>query len=116
LIIYLRDLIKISIFIISLRHIYQMLLVFRGLWNDGTNASMYREIMLRNNIIFQISTLVCLSSISICNLLIDLPTYLISPVTFNVCLLFLLYFLRLLTLSTPKLLLQHNWKTWPMTI
>jgi hypothetical protein len=34
------------------------LLVFRGLWNDGTSASMYREIMLRNKIIFQISTLV----------------------------------------------------------
>jgi hypothetical protein len=36
---------------------------------------MYREIMLRNKSIFQISTLVCLSSISICNLLIDLPNY-----------------------------------------
>jgi hypothetical protein len=35
---------------------------------------MYREIMLRNKSIFQISTLVCLSSISICDLLIDLPT------------------------------------------
>jgi hypothetical protein len=33
------------------------------------------EIMLRNKSIFQISTLVCLCSISICNLLIDLPTY-----------------------------------------
>jgi hypothetical protein len=31
--------------------------------------------MLRNKSIFQISTLVCLSSISICNLLIDLHTY-----------------------------------------
>jgi hypothetical protein len=31
--------------------------------------------MLRNKSIFQISTLVCLSSISICNLLIDLATY-----------------------------------------
>jgi hypothetical protein len=31
--------------------------------------------MLRNKSIFQISTLICLSSISICNLLIDLPTY-----------------------------------------
>jgi hypothetical protein len=51
-----------------------MLLVFRGLWNDGTSASMYREIILRNKSIFQIRTLVCLSSISICNLLIDLPT------------------------------------------
>jgi hypothetical protein len=30
---------------------------------------------LRNKSIFQISTLICLSSISICNLLIDLPTY-----------------------------------------
>jgi hypothetical protein len=46
-----------------------MLLVFRGMWNDGTSASMYSEIMLRNKSIFQISTLVCLSSISICNLL-----------------------------------------------
>jgi hypothetical protein len=35
---------------------------------------MYKEIMLRNKSIFQISTLV-LSSISISNLLIDLPTY-----------------------------------------
>jgi hypothetical protein len=52
-----------------------MLLVFRGLWNDGASASMYREIMFRNKSIFQISTLICLSSISICNLLIDLPTY-----------------------------------------
>jgi hypothetical protein len=50
-----------------------MLLVFRGLWIDGTSASMYMEIILRNRSIFQISTLVCLSSISICNLLIDLP-------------------------------------------
>jgi hypothetical protein len=31
--------------------------------------------MLRNESIFQNSTLICLSSISICNLLIDLPTY-----------------------------------------
>jgi hypothetical protein len=31
--------------------------------------------MLRNKRIFQISTLICLSSISICNLLIDLPTH-----------------------------------------
>jgi hypothetical protein len=52
-----------------------MLLVFRGLWNDGTSASMYREIMLRNKSIFQVSTLTCLSSISICNLLIDLASY-----------------------------------------
>jgi hypothetical protein len=37
-----------------------MLLVFRGLWNDGTSASMYREIMLRNKSIFKISTLVFL--------------------------------------------------------
>jgi hypothetical protein len=36
---------------------------------------MYREIMLRNKSIFQISTLLCLSSISICNLRIDLPMY-----------------------------------------
>jgi hypothetical protein len=36
---------------------------------------MYREIMLRNKSIFQISTLIWLSSISICNLLIDLPSY-----------------------------------------
>jgi hypothetical protein len=50
------------------------LLVFRGLWNDGTSASMYREIMMRNKSVFQISTLVCLSYISICNLLTDLPT------------------------------------------
>jgi hypothetical protein len=49
-----------------------MLLVFGGMWNDGANASMYKEIMLRNVGIFQISTLVCLSSITICNLLIDL--------------------------------------------
>jgi hypothetical protein len=49
------------------------LLVFRGLWNDGTSDSVYREIMLRNKSIFQISTLICLSSISIRNLLIDLP-------------------------------------------
>jgi hypothetical protein len=53
-----------------------MLPVFRGLWNDGTSASMYRKIMLRNKSIFQISTLVCLSCISISNLLIDLSTYL----------------------------------------
>jgi hypothetical protein len=52
-----------------------MLLVFRGLWNDGTSAWMYREIMLRNKSVFQISTLVCFSSISICKLLIDLPSY-----------------------------------------
>jgi hypothetical protein len=31
--------------------------------------------MLRNKSIFEISTLVCLSSVSICNLLIDLPMY-----------------------------------------
>jgi hypothetical protein len=31
--------------------------------------------VLRNKDIFQISTLVCLSSISMCNLLIDLPSY-----------------------------------------
>jgi hypothetical protein len=31
--------------------------------------------MLRNKSIFQISTLIYLSSISICNLLIDLPSY-----------------------------------------
>jgi hypothetical protein len=31
--------------------------------------------MLQNKSIFQISTLICLSSISICNLLIDLSTY-----------------------------------------
>jgi hypothetical protein len=35
---------------------------------------MYREIMLSNKSIFQISTLICLNSISICNLIIDLPT------------------------------------------
>jgi hypothetical protein len=72
-----------------------MLLVFRGLWNDGTSASIYREIMLKNKSSFQvstlvclssdimlknkssfqISTLVCLSSIYICNLLIVLPSY-----------------------------------------
>jgi hypothetical protein len=52
-----------------------MLLVFKGLWNDGTSASRYREIMLRNKSNFQISTPICLSSISICNLLIDLPSY-----------------------------------------
>jgi hypothetical protein len=48
---------------------------FQGLvkrWDRG--ASMYREIMLRNKSIFQIRALICLSSISICNLLIDLPT------------------------------------------
>jgi hypothetical protein len=55
-----------------------MLLVFRGLWNDGTSALMYREIMLRHKSIFQISTIICLSSISICNLLIDLDQHLIS--------------------------------------
>ncbi|PNF21428.1 hypothetical protein B7P43_G14100, partial [Cryptotermes secundus] len=52
-----------------------MLLVFRGLWNDGTSASMYREIMLKNKSTFQISTLIFLSSISICNLIIALPSY-----------------------------------------
>jgi hypothetical protein len=31
--------------------------------------------MLKNKSIFQISTLVCLSSVSICNLLIELLTY-----------------------------------------
>jgi hypothetical protein len=36
---------------------------------------MYRKIMLRNKSIFQISTLICLSSISICNLHIDLLMY-----------------------------------------
>jgi hypothetical protein len=36
---------------------------------------MYREIMLRNESIFQISTFICVSSTSICNLLIDWPTY-----------------------------------------
>jgi hypothetical protein len=36
---------------------------------------MYREIMLRNKSIFQISTLICLNSISICNLRIELPSY-----------------------------------------
>jgi hypothetical protein len=46
---------------------------FQRLMKDGTSASMYREIMLRNKHIFQINTLVCLSSISICNLLINLP-------------------------------------------
>jgi hypothetical protein len=35
----------------------------------------YREIMLRNRSIFQISTLVCLSPVSICNLFIDLTSY-----------------------------------------
>jgi hypothetical protein len=44
---------------------------------------MYREIMLRNKSIFQISPLVCLSSISICNLLIDLPSYNKRNVSFN---------------------------------
>jgi hypothetical protein len=43
--------------------------------SGSISASMYREIMLRNKSIFQISTLICLSSISICNLLIDLPSY-----------------------------------------
>jgi transposase len=33
------------------------------------------EIMLRNKSIFEISTHICLSYISICNLLIDLPSY-----------------------------------------
>jgi hypothetical protein len=60
-----------------------MLLVFGGLWNDATSASMHREIMLRNKSIFQISNLVCLISISICNSLIDLPTYLILTLDFN---------------------------------
>jgi hypothetical protein len=59
----------------SLSNVYIMLLVFRGLWNDGTSASMYRTIMLRDKSIFQISTLICLSSMSICNLHIDLPSY-----------------------------------------
>jgi hypothetical protein len=40
---------------------------------------MYRETMLRNKSIFQISTLICLSSISICNLLIDLASYFHPP-------------------------------------
>jgi hypothetical protein len=48
--------------------------------DDGTGASMYREIMLRNKSIFHISTLIWLNSISICNLLIDLPTYLGSSI------------------------------------
>jgi hypothetical protein len=51
---------------------------FPGLVNDGRSASMYREIMLRNKSIFHISTLICLSSISICNLLTDLPLYLLN--------------------------------------
>jgi hypothetical protein len=58
-----------------------MLLVFRGLWNDGTSASLYREIMLRNKSILQISTLICLSSISNCNLLIDSPSYFMNKIT-----------------------------------
>jgi hypothetical protein len=62
-----------------------MLLVFRGLWNDGTSASMYREIMLRNRSIFQISTLICLNSRSICNLLIDLSTYIYFPRHVYIC-------------------------------
>jgi hypothetical protein len=44
---------------------------FQGLvkrWDKCLNAQ-------GNKSIFQISTLVCLSSISICNLLIDLPLY-----------------------------------------
>jgi hypothetical protein len=41
---------------------------------------MYREIMLRNKSVFQISTLICLSSISICNLLIDLPLYYVPKI------------------------------------
>jgi hypothetical protein len=36
---------------------------------------MYRKIMFRIKSIFQISILICLSSISICNLLTDLPSY-----------------------------------------
>jgi hypothetical protein len=48
-----------------------MLLALRGPWNDGTIAPMYRETMLINKSIFQISTLVCSSSMSNCNLLID---------------------------------------------
>jgi hypothetical protein len=58
-----------------------MLLVFRGLWNVGTSVSMYMEIMLRNKSLFQISTLICLSSISICNLLIHLPTYIYNTLS-----------------------------------
>jgi hypothetical protein len=55
-----------------------MLLIFRGLWNDGTSVSAYRAIMLRNKSIFQISTIVCSRSISICNLLIDLSLYIVD--------------------------------------
>jgi hypothetical protein len=39
--------------------------------------------MLRNKSIFQISTLICLSSISICNLLINLPMYLKNKILDN---------------------------------
>jgi hypothetical protein len=39
---------------------------------------------LRNKSIFQISTLVCLSSISICNLPVDLPTYKMKSFKFQV--------------------------------
>jgi hypothetical protein len=35
----------------------ELLLVFRGLWNDGTSVSMHREIMVSIKTIFQISTL-----------------------------------------------------------
>jgi hypothetical protein len=48
---------------------------FQGLVKGWTSASMYREIMSRKKDIFQICTLICLSSISICILFIDLPTY-----------------------------------------
>jgi hypothetical protein len=40
-----------------------------------TMGQVPREIMLRNKSIFKISTLICLSSISICNLPIDLAAY-----------------------------------------
>jgi hypothetical protein len=72
-----------------------MLLVFRGVWNDGTSASVYREIILRNKSISQISTLVCLSSVSICNLLIiykyiyiykmDVYMYVLAYLSFSEC-------------------------------
>jgi hypothetical protein len=48
---------------------------FQGLVKRWDKCLNYREIMLRSKSIFQISTLICLSSISICNLLIDLPSY-----------------------------------------
>jgi hypothetical protein len=44
-------------------------------WSLSQATTIFIDCMLRNKSIFQISTLAGLSSISICNLLIDLPSY-----------------------------------------